>query len=115
MENWQTWIVLGVSTVVGMLVRSSFTEKQRRYENDIKHDARLNEIEKDLAILGKTALIDKEVRAIIREENQSLHDKIEKVDTHLEKLDSGIEKLTNMLIEVELAFNRDNHKRRSKD
>ena len=107
MDDWQSWVVLAVTTIVGMLVRSSFSEKQRRDTKDVEHDKRLAEIEKDLAILQKTALTEKEVGDIIREENQTLHDKIEKVDKHLEKLDSGIVKLTTMLTDVQIAYNRD--------
>lgn len=93
MEEWTWWVGVGVTTVVGMLVRSSFAEKKRVDDLNSAQENRLSLLEKEIAILKETALNEKEVRLIIREENADLHKKIDKMDNHIEETFRSIQDL----------------------
>ena len=90
MEDWQSWLSVAVSAVVAVLIRSSFAEKARRDKKDEEHSAKISTLEQEVAVLQKTAVTAKEVREIIREENKTLHDKMDKVDEHIVKLTEAI-------------------------
>ena len=100
MEDWQSWVSLAVATIVTMLVRSGFVEKQRRDKLDARHSADISTLKTELAVLQKTALSDKEVRAIIREEIHPMSDRIE-------KMNENIEDIAKSLVDLKLAIAHD--------
>jgi len=108
MDSWQSWVSIGVSAVVAMLVRSSFAEKQKRDTLDLQHSAKISVLEKELAILQKTALSDKEVRAIIREEIHPMSDRIEKMNNNLDEI-------AKSLIDLKLAVVKDVYRANNKE
>ena len=100
MDTWQSWVTMAVSAIVAVMIRSSYAEKKRRDDLDLVHGKRLNILEKELAILQKTALSDKEVRDIIREELHPMSDRIE-------KMESNIKLIADSITELKIAVVRD--------